>query len=130
MFTCNHGVNISTECADCNVLWDERFTGPPPAKSGLVIKKAIKPPTQSSWLYAWTYEGEKLSPCDAVGTTQELVFGRPKTVTLDARCSHGLGRQALRRDTVIHLRKRFVRSADYFTNIMRICSGESTRTSS
>lgn len=59
MFTCSHGVNISTECADCNVIWDARFAGPPPTKSGLVIKKAVKPPTQSSWLYAWTYEGEK-----------------------------------------------------------------------
>ena len=53
MFTCSHGVNISTECADCNVIWDARFAGPPPAKSGLVISKPVKPPAASDYLYAW-----------------------------------------------------------------------------
>ena len=50
---CKHGVSIREECAECNVLWDARFSGPPPAKSGLVIQKAIKPPAQSDWLHEW-----------------------------------------------------------------------------
>jgi len=82
MFTCSHGVNISTECADCNVIWDARFAGPPPAKSGLVIKKAIKPPAQSDYLYAWTMEHgyyELKMPC---GTVLRLYWPQDD----DSRC--------------------------------------------